>query len=80
MVSATPRMESRLWRCVNKKDSCKGRLYTLNGSLVSVIQPHNHCSADIADCEVREALSQVHDLYDFQQLNILDLHSLQSPE
>ena len=46
---------------MKKNDRCKRRLYTLIGSLVSVTQPHNH-SADIADSEVREALSQVHDL------------------
>ena len=49
------------WRCVKKNDKCRGRLYTLDGSLVSVTQPHNH-DADIADCEVREVLSKVHDL------------------
>ena len=49
------------WRCVKKNDKCRGRLYTLDGSLKSVTQPHNH-DADIADCEVRQVLSQVHDL------------------
>ena len=49
------------WRCVRKKDSCRGRLYTLNESLVKVTQIHNH-DADIADCELKEVLSKAHDL------------------
>ena len=49
------------WRCVKRKEKCCGRLYTLNGTLVTVTKSHNH-DADISDCEVKEILSQVHDL------------------
>ena len=49
------------WRCVRKKDCCRGRLYTLNESLVKVTQIHNH-DADIADCELKEVLAKVQDL------------------
>jgi len=51
------------WRCVKKNDKCNGRLYTLDGALDGALTPHlDHCQPDIVDCEVREALSTVHDL------------------
>ncbi len=40
------------WRCVLKNEKCKGRIYTLNGRLHSIMKHHNHDS-DIADCELR---------------------------
>jgi hypothetical protein len=40
------------WKCVQKNNKYRGRLYNLDGSLALVTQPHNH-DADIADCEVR---------------------------
>ena len=49
------------WRCVRKKDKCRGRLYTLNEQLRHVTKPHNH-DMDIADSEVRIALSTAKDL------------------
>ena len=35
------------WKCVKKNDKCRGRLYSLNVSLVTVTQTQNH-DADIA--------------------------------
>ena len=47
------------WRCIVR--SCKGRLHTLDGTLVAVTHEHNHGS-DLADCEVRATLSAMKDL------------------
>lgn len=48
------------WRCVRKNDKCRGRVYTIEGRLHSVGKPHIH-EPDLADCEVKEALSSVQD-------------------
>lgn len=49
------------WRCVRKNDKCRGRLYTYDKKLQVITQQHNH-DADIADSDVRAALSKAKDL------------------
>ena len=44
------------WRCVLR--TCKGRMHTVDGHLLSCTQEHNH-SADLADCEAKATLSWI---------------------
>ena len=44
------------WRCVQKKNRCKGRLYTRGGEIVGTPLPHNH-EPDFGDSEAAEIIS-----------------------
>ena len=47
------------WRCVLR--TCKGRMHTVDGNLLSCTQEHNH-SADLADCEAKATLLSIKEI------------------
>ena len=47
------------WRCVLR--TCKGRMHTVDGNLLSCTQEHNH-SGDLADCEAKATLSSIKEI------------------